>query len=67
MGTDHRLQGYHWLYDGLFHSGAHELFSELCNAHKHITMQQQKQYVRVDITISDNFYDCLFICKNLSS
>jgi len=28
---------------------------ELCNAHKHISMQQQKQYVRADINIFDNY------------
>jgi len=29
--------------------------SEICNAHKHISMQQQKQYVRADINIFDNY------------
>jgi len=29
--------------------------SELCNVHKHILMQQQKQYVRADINIFDNY------------
>ena len=39
----------------LFIQGHMHFSSELCNAHKHITMQQQKQYVRVDINISDNY------------
>ena len=50
---------------GLFFQGHVDFSSELCNAHKHISMQQQKQYVRVDINISDNYLDCLFICKKI--
>jgi len=40
---------------GLFIQGHMDFTSELCNAHKHISMQQQKQYVRGDINISDNY------------
>ena len=41
---------------GLFIQGHMDFPSELCNTHKHISMQQQKQYVRADINISDNYY-----------
>jgi hypothetical protein len=41
--------------------------SELCIAHKHISMQQEKQYVRADINRFDNYYNCLFIRKMLLS
>jgi len=39
----------------LFIQGHMDFSSELCNAHKHISMQQQKQYVRADINIFDNY------------
>jgi len=39
----------------LFIQGHIDFSSELCNAHKHISMQQQKQYVRADINIFDNY------------
>jgi len=38
---------------GLFIQGHMDFSSELCNVHKHISMQQQKQYVRADINILD--------------
>ena len=40
---------------GLFIQGHMDFSSKHCNAHKHISMQQQKQYVRADINISDNY------------
>ena len=40
---------------GLFIQGHMDFSSELCNANKHISMQQQKQYVRADLNISDNY------------
>ena len=40
---------------GLFIQGHMDFSSELCNAHKHTSMQQQKQYVRADINISHNY------------
>ena len=40
---------------GLFIQGHMDFTSEICNAHKHISMQQQKQYVRADINISHNY------------
>jgi len=39
----------------LFVQGHMDFSSERCNAQKHISMQQQKQYVRADINISDNY------------
>ena len=40
---------------GLFIQGHMDFSGELCNAHKHISMQQQKQYVRADSNIFDNY------------
>jgi len=39
---------------GLFIQGHMDFSSELCNANKHISMQQHKQRVGTDI--SDNYY-----------
>ena len=39
---------------GLFFQGEMDFSSELCNAHRHISMQQQQLYVRTDINIFDN-------------
>ena len=39
----------------LFIQGHIDFSGELCNVHKHISMQQQKQYVRADIYIFDNY------------
>jgi len=39
----------------LFIQGHMDFSGELCNAHKHISMQQQKQYVRADSNIFDNY------------
>ena len=50
---------------GLFIQGHVDFSSELCNAHKHISMQQQKLYLISDINLFDNYLDCLFICKKL--
>jgi len=49
---------------GLFFQGHMDFSSEHCNAHEHISMQQQEHYVRVDINIFDNYLDFLFICKS---
>jgi hypothetical protein len=39
----------------LFIQGNIDFSSEICNAHKHVSMQQQKQYVRADFNIFDNY------------
>jgi (p)ppGpp synthase/HD superfamily hydrolase len=39
----------------LFIQGHMDFSSELCNAHKHISKQQQKEYVTVDINIFHNY------------
>jgi len=38
-----------------FIQGHMDFSCELCNVRKHISMQQQKQYVRADINIFDNY------------
>ena len=40
---------------GLFIQRHMDFSSELCNTYKHISMQQQKQYVRADINIHHNY------------
>jgi hypothetical protein len=40
---------------GLFIQWHMDFSSEIWNAHKHISVHQQKQYVRADINISDNY------------
>jgi len=40
----------------LFVQGHMDFSSERCNAHKHISLQQQIQYITADINISDNYY-----------
>jgi len=40
---------------GLFIQGHMDFSSKICNTHKHISMQQKKYYVRVDINVSDNY------------
>ena len=41
---------------GLYIQGHMDFSSELCNAQKHISMQQQKVYVRADNNKSDNYW-----------
>jgi hypothetical protein len=40
---------------GLFIQGHMDFSSKLYNAHKHISVQQQKEYVRADIDLFDNY------------
>ena len=52
---------------GLFTQGHKDFSSEICNAHKHISMQQPKPYVGADINIFDSRLDYLFLHKMLLS
>jgi hypothetical protein len=40
---------------GLFIQGHMDFSSEICKAHEHISVQQQKEYVRADIDLFDNY------------
>jgi len=40
---------------GLLIQGHVDFSSELCNAHEHISMHKEEQYVTADINISDNY------------